>query len=89
MDQDEKRATKIVRGWKELPRWKYGNIEGMGECFYDDKKPMGNFYVIDYDDSGVIALKWDNLSNEEKRLHVNHINNLIATDHDNEASDDW
>jgi hypothetical protein len=89
MDQDENRATEIVRSWEKLPRWQYGSIEGMGECFYEENMPMGNFYVIDLNETGVIALKWDNLSNEEKQSHVNYIKQLIATGHDNEDADDW
>lgn len=89
MDHDEKRATEILRELISLPRWTYGSIDGMGECFYNENKPMGNFYVIDYDESGVIAKKWDNLSEGEKELHINNINNKIATGSDNEESPDW
>lgn len=77
MDQDEKRATKIINK-NGRPRWTYGSIEGMGKCCYDDNKPMGNFYVIEYDTNGyLVAIKWDNLSELEKDFHTNYVIHLM------------
>jgi hypothetical protein len=73
MDADEQRATEIIRSWPKPPYFRYGSIEGMGECSCDQGVPSGNFYVIDYDATGLIAIKWDNLSYDERVAHANFV----------------
>lgn len=83
MTDEEKIATKKLNGVQ--PKWNYGSIDGMGECCYDDDKPMGNFYIV----FGAIAKKWDNLTEGEKMYHRTRIEFSIRNGHDDENREDW